>query len=56
LATAHPVKFPEVVEEEIQKKIILPEGLYGIMEKVKCAEIISPDYQTLRNKIAILKK
>ena len=56
LGTAHPVKFPEVVEEEIQKKIILPEGLYGIMEKVKCAEIISPDYQTLRNKIAILKK
>jgi threonine synthase len=56
LGTAHPVKFPEVVEEEIQKKIILPEELHGIMEKVKCAELISPDYQTLRNKIAILKK
>jgi threonine synthase len=56
LGTAHPVKFPEVVEEEIQKKIILPEGLHGIMEKVKCAEIISPDYQTLRNKINQLKK
>ena len=56
LGTAHPVKFPEVVEEEIQKKIILPDELHGIMEKVKCAELISPDYQTLRNKIAILKK
>jgi threonine synthase len=56
LGTAHPVKFPDVVEEEIQKKIILPEGLNGIMEKVKYAELISPDYQTLRNKIASLKQ
>ena len=56
LGTAHPVKFPDVVEEEIQKKIILPEGLHGIMEKVKYAELISPDYQTLRNKIASLKQ
>lgn len=56
LGTAHSVKFPEVVEEEIQKKITLPEALFSIMQKVKYAELISPDYQILRDKIATLKK
>jgi threonine synthase len=56
LGTAHPVKFPEVVKEEIQKKITLPEALFSIMQKVKYAELISPDYQILRDKIATLKK
>jgi threonine synthase len=56
LGTAHPVKFPDVVEAEIQKKIIMPEALLGIMGKIKKAELISPDYQQLRNKINELKK
>jgi hypothetical protein len=45
-----------VVKEEIQKKITLPEALFSIMQKVKYAELISPDYQILRDKIATLKK
>jgi threonine synthase len=56
LGTAHPVKFPDVVEDEIQKKIILPVALLGMMGKIKKAELISPDYQQLRNKINELKK
>jgi threonine synthase len=56
LGTAHPVKFPDVVEEEIKKKINLPEILLGIMGKVKKSELINPEYQPLRNKINELKK
>jgi len=56
LGTAHPVKFPEVVEDEIQKKINLPEALLDMMGKAKKAVLVSPEYQQLRNKINELKK
>jgi threonine synthase len=32
LATAHPAKFPEVVEKAIARKVPLPHGLASVMD------------------------
>jgi threonine synthase len=48
LETAHPVKFPEVVEEAIQKRIEIPEQLRELMQKEKKAVFINPDYELLK--------
>jgi threonine synthase len=55
LGTAHPVKFPDVVERATGKKIVLPETVSGIMKKEKKATNISIDYQSLRSIIIGLK-
>lgn len=49
LATAHPAKFLEVVEEAIGEKVTIPEKLAEVMQKPKKASLISNDYANLRD-------
>ena len=49
ISTAHPVKFPEVVEEEIGKTIELPEQVKYIVTKASVKTIIEDSYGALSN-------
>jgi len=49
LETAHPVKFPEAVEQATGQKIKLPEHISEIMDREKISTVISPEYEALRN-------
>lgn len=49
LETAHPVKFPDAVEEITGKKITLPASLQPVMRKGKLSIFIEPDYTALKN-------
>ncbi len=44
LETAHPAKFPEVVEEVTQEKIILPEQLSSLISKTKSSVLMSKEF------------
>lgn len=48
LETAHPVKFPEAVEEAIHVKIKIPESLEGLMNQEKKTVKINPDFKELK--------
>ena len=48
LATAHPVKFPEVVEPLIGRKVELPEELRYLLEQPKHSVPLAPSYPALR--------
>lgn len=48
LATAHPAKFPEIVESAIGKKIGLPQALAGLVKKKKQSVVIGKNYKELR--------
>ncbi len=48
LATAHPAKFWEVVEDAIGRAIILPDTLKACLEKEKSAVKITADYNSLK--------
>ena len=48
LATAHPVKFPEVVEPLIGRKIELPAALHYLLKKPKQSVPLPPQYEALR--------
>jgi len=48
LATAHPVKFPEVVEPLIGRKVELPAALHYLLEKPKQSVPLAPSYEALR--------
>ena len=48
LATAHPAKFLDVVEEAIGKRYPLPPGLQALVTKEKQAVSISKDYKALK--------
>lgn len=54
LATAHPAKFLDVVEEAIGEKVTIPEQLAEVMQKPKKASLISNDYANLRDFIKSL--
>jgi threonine synthase len=49
LATAHPVKFPEVVEPLIGRPIELPAALHYLLEKPKQSVPLTPSYEALRD-------
>jgi threonine synthase len=49
LATAHPAKFLDVVEEAIGEPVAIPEKLEEVMKKPKKAELVPNDYQKLRD-------
>ncbi|MEY4661222.1 MAG: threonine synthase [Bacteroidota bacterium] len=55
LGTAHPVKFPDIVEKATGKKIEIPENVAGIMHKEKKSTFIPADYQSLRSIIQGIK-
>jgi threonine synthase len=48
LATAHPVKFPEVVEQLIGRKVELPAALHYLLKKPKQSVSLAPSYEALR--------
>ena len=48
LATAHPVKFPEVVEPLIGRKIELPAALHYLLNKPRQRVQLAPSYAALR--------
>ncbi len=48
LATAHPAKFKETVEECIDKTIEIPEELQAFMKNEKQTTTCSADYQSFR--------
>jgi threonine synthase len=47
LSTAHPAKFLEAIESSLNKKIGIPSNLQQLMEKKKCATLISAEYDKL---------
>ncbi len=48
LETAHPVKFPDAVENSTGKPIEIPASIRSIMNKEKHSVLIRPDYQQLK--------
>jgi len=48
LATAHPVKFPEVVEPLIGRRVELPAALHYLLAKPKQSVPMQPSYEALR--------
>jgi threonine synthase len=48
LETAHPVKFPEVVEEEIGRKLEIPEGVRPLFHREKQSIILEADYEVFK--------
>ncbi|MEO8821849.1 MAG: threonine synthase, partial [Ginsengibacter sp.] len=49
LETAHPVKFFDVVEPIINKKIPIPESVEAIMQKKKLSTLQEPDFENLKD-------
>lgn len=49
LGTAHPAKFAEIVEQQIDREIDMPEQLKACMKKEKRSIKISHNYKELRN-------
>jgi threonine synthase len=47
LATAHPAKFPEVVEESIGRPVPLPEGIASVMDEEEHIREIAADLRSL---------
>jgi len=48
LETAHPVKFPDAVENAIGKKLEIPGSIQSIMDKKKNAILIKPDFDLVK--------
>lgn len=45
LETAHPVKFPEVVEQEIHSKLDIPEKIKPLLDKEKSSILLPADFE-----------
>jgi threonine synthase len=49
LETAHPVKFPEVVEEAIGQTIAIPESVKFLLDKKKVSTALAANYAAFKN-------
>ncbi|MBL7740543.1 MAG: threonine synthase [Chitinophagaceae bacterium] len=49
LETAHPVKFPDAVEQYTGKKPELPASVQGIMNSKKISTVMKPHYESLKD-------
>lgn len=49
LATAHPAKFLDVVEEAIGEKVEIPEKIQEVLQKTKKSSLVSNEYNNLRD-------
>ena len=49
LETAHPVKFPEVVEEAIGQSLPIPASVQNLFEKEKVSIPLAPNYTAFKN-------
>jgi threonine synthase len=48
VSTAHPVKFPEIVEQEIQQPVALPAAVRGLMDKPSIKTKMEAGYHRLK--------
>ena len=48
LETAHPIKFPEVVEETIQQKLEVPKSVSYLLSKQKQSQLLKPTFLALK--------
>lgn len=48
LETAHPVKFPEVVEPVIGQVVPVPEAVQGLLSRTKHSNLLEPEYAALQ--------
>ncbi|GAB2460879.1 threonine synthase [Hymenobacter qilianensis] len=48
LETAHPVKFPEVVEPVIGRMVPVPEAVQGLLSRTKHSILLEPEYAALQ--------
>jgi threonine synthase len=48
LETAHPAKFPEIVEAAVSQKILLPKSLQDVIDKKATAAMCSSDFQDFK--------
>ncbi len=51
LETAHPVKFPEVVEKFSGHSVVIPESVSELFGKKKCSSKIAADYPLFRKEL-----
>ena len=49
LETAHPVKFPEVVEEAIGQTIAIPDSVKFLLDKKKVSTALAANYAAFKN-------
>ncbi|MFT4092134.1 MAG: threonine synthase [Niabella sp.] len=49
LETAHPVKFPDAVEQATGTKVEIPESLNEMMRQEKRSVVLQPDFEALKN-------
>ena len=49
LETAHPVKFPEVVEEAIGQIIAIPDSVKFLLDKKKVSTALAANYAAFKN-------
>lgn len=49
LATAHPAKFLDVVEEALRQKIEIPQSIQQVMQKEKKAKLVPNEYSALQD-------
>jgi threonine synthase len=49
LETAHPVKFPEVVEEAIGQSLSIPASVQNLFEREKVSIPLAPNYTAFKN-------
>lgn len=49
LETAHPVKFPDSVEEVIGEKIAIPDNVQALEQKAKTSTLIPADYSSVKS-------
>lgn len=49
LATAHPAKFLDVVENALHQKVEIPENIQEVMQKEKKAKLVSNEYSSLQD-------
>jgi threonine synthase len=55
LETAHPVKFPEVVEKFSGHSVAIPESVSDLFEKKKTSSKMAADYQLFRKELLIVR-
>ena len=56
LGTAHPVKFPTVVQEAIGYSPAIPQSLGALMKKIKTACLIPPEYAIFKSTLVKILK
>ena len=55
VSTAHPVKFPEIVEQEIKKPLVLPKAVGGLMDKPSVKTRLEVNYESLKEFLSGLR-